>query len=286
MKRVFFAAILIALAMPVHAGEFWNRLWRNADQQGDVLLQKGDAKSAAGAYADPRRKAYAELQAGDYKGAAQILDKLHDGDADYNRGNALAHMGDLQGALRAYDAALQKNPNDKDAKHNRDLVANALKQQHSQQQKTDSNKSQKDQGRQDKDSSGQSNGQDKNKGQEKSGRADQKSASGQDAAGQNRQQGNAGEQPGSKNVEQNGASREEKAQNGNGGAKAGQARQDAAASSVGSGDTGNDAETSVPKSEQQIEEAQWLHSIPDDPGGLLRRKFLIEHMIRQQRSEQ
>ncbi len=35
-------------------------------------------------------------------------------------------------------------------------------------------------------------------------------------------------------------------------------------------------------SEQQIEKEQWLHSIPDDPGGLLRRKFLIEHMMRQQ----
>ena len=286
MMRVFFSAILIALAMPVHAGEFWNRLWRNADQQGDVLLKKGDAKGAASAYANPRRKAYAELLAGNYKGAAQILDKLHDGDADYNRGNALAHMGDLQGALHAYDAALQKNPSDKDARHNRDLVANVLKQQHSQQQKTGSNKSQKDQGRQDKDSSGQSNGQDKNKGQEKPGRADQKSASGQYAAGQNRQQGNADEQPGSKNIEQNRASQEEKMQNGNGGAKAGQARQDAAASAARPGDAKSGDETPVPKSEQQIEEAQWLHSIPDDPGGLLRRKFLIEHMIRQQRSEQ
>ncbi len=27
---------------------------------------------------------------------------------------------------------------------------------------------------------------------------------------------------------------------------------------------------------------QWLRQIPDSPAGLLQRKFLIEHMIRQQ----
>ena len=27
---------------------------------------------------------------------------------------------------------------------------------------------------------------------------------------------------------------------------------------------------------------QWLRQIPDSPAGLLRRKFLIEHIIRQQ----
>jgi Ca-activated chloride channel homolog len=26
---------------------------------------------------------------------------------------------------------------------------------------------------------------------------------------------------------------------------------------------------------------QWLRQIPDDPAGLLRRKFLIEHMMKQ-----
>jgi Ca-activated chloride channel family protein len=37
-----------------------------------------------------------------------------------------------------------------------------------------------------------------------------------------------------------------------------------------------------PLTEQQISQEQWLRRIPDDPGGLLRRKFMIEHMLRQQ----
>jgi Ca-activated chloride channel family protein len=41
-----------------------------------------------------------------------------------------------------------------------------------------------------------------------------------------------------------------------------------------------------PLSEQQLAEDQWLRRIPEDPGGLLRRKFLIEHMLRQQQRAQ
>ncbi|HEY2591010.1 MAG TPA: hypothetical protein VGI35_05410, partial [Steroidobacteraceae bacterium] len=40
-----------------------------------------------------------------------------------------------------------------------------------------------------------------------------------------------------------------------------------------------------PKSEQALALEQWLRRIPEDPGGLLRRKFLIEHMERQEGSE-
>jgi Ca-activated chloride channel family protein len=37
-----------------------------------------------------------------------------------------------------------------------------------------------------------------------------------------------------------------------------------------------------PASEQSIAMDQWLRSIPDDSAELLRRKFLIEHMMKQQ----
>ena len=36
-----------------------------------------------------------------------------------------------------------------------------------------------------------------------------------------------------------------------------------------------------PPSEQALSMDQWLRQIPDDPAGLLRRKFLIEHMMKQ-----
>jgi Ca-activated chloride channel family protein len=46
------------------------------------------------------------------------------------------------------------------------------------------------------------------------------------------------------------------------------------------------AAADVPGSEKQLAQEQWLRQIPDDPSGLLRRKFLIEHMLRQQGGQQ
>jgi Ca-activated chloride channel family protein len=45
---------------------------------------------------------------------------------------------------------------------------------------------------------------------------------------------------------------------------------------------GNQTPKQQPESERQMALDQWLRQIPDSPAGLLQRKFLIEHMIRQQ----
>ena len=60
--------------------------------------------------------------------AARDFAPFNDSDAQYNRGNALARAGDLAAALKAYDAALARDPNNRDARHNRDLVAKAMRQ--------------------------------------------------------------------------------------------------------------------------------------------------------------
>lgn len=357
MKRILFTLSLLAMSTQVHAGEFWTKLWRNADQQGEALMQQGDAGNAAKVYADPHRRAYAKINAGDYQGAAKELNELHDSDADYNRGNALAHAGDLQGALDAYDAAIKNNPNNQDARHNRELVATALKQQPPQQQpkeqqKTGDKKSQdeKKDGQQGKDASdsGKQDGQekpgDKGKQEEKQGgkdgqgkneqgkpgQADNKSGKGQDSSGKD----NAGQQPKSGQQQKDGKLQDAKSKDGKPeqGKQAGQeknsqqpqpgqadnqpnqadnksgkdqhaaakddteqARRDAEASlgkpanDTKKGDAINATQAipaNTPKSEKQIAQEQWLRSIPDDPGGLLRRKFLIEHMMKQQKAQQ
>jgi Ca-activated chloride channel family protein len=45
---------------------------------------------------------------------------------------------------------------------------------------------------------------------------------------------------------------------------------------------GNRTPKQKPETEQQLALDQWLRQIPDSPAGLLRRKFLIEHMMKQQ----
>ncbi|HEX8756140.1 MAG TPA: hypothetical protein VF745_07365, partial [Steroidobacteraceae bacterium] len=48
---------------------------------------------------------------------------------------------------------------------------------------------------------------------------------------------------------------------------------------------GSQAPKQKPESEKQLALDQWLRQIPDSPAGLLQRKFLIEHMMKQQDSE-
>ncbi|ODV11517.1 MAG: hypothetical protein ABT22_09215 [Thiobacillus sp. SCN 64-317] len=120
---------LLWWAVTAQASPTWNGLWRTPDQRAQQLLQQGKAAEASRLFQDPRRKAYAELQAGNFSQAAQDFHAFNDTDGQYNRGNALARAGHLQQAIQAYDAALAHDPDNADARHNRELVARALQKQ-------------------------------------------------------------------------------------------------------------------------------------------------------------
>ncbi|MBU1426260.1 MAG: tetratricopeptide repeat protein [Gammaproteobacteria bacterium] len=292
MKRGLFLFMLLLWTANAQAGNFWDKLWHNADQQGERLMQKGDAAAAAQTYSDPRRKAYAELQAGDYANAANHFSAFDDSNANYNRGNALAQAGQLEEALKAYDAALAQDPNDKDARHNRDLVAKALQQQPPQNKSApDKDVSSKDDKNGDQKQSGQSGDKNGSKQDDAQNNSDKQDSSGQNQDGK-QQQGKSGQgKEGNKDQQQTGqpdsnqpnpSGQQNQAQAND----AEQARRDAAAA-LGKAPAGNArAPSDAPVSEQQLAQEQWLRAIPDDPGGLLRRKFMIEHMIRQQGRQQ
>lgn len=318
MKRGLLFSALLLWAAFAQAGEAWDSWWRNADQQGERLMQQGKAAEAAQTYRDPRRKAYAELQAGDFTDAAKHFAPFDDSNGDYNRGNALARAGQLKEAIKAYDAALAHDPNDQDARHNRDLVARALQQQQSRPKSSSPNDSSSKDGKSgDKNQAGQS-GQSGDKDSGKQG-VNSKNSSGNNASGQspsgqpqsgNEQQGKAvqgkedsgkedsgksgqaagqGQQPSGQERQsgldkQSGASGQANGQPQSGDAE--QVQRDAAAA-LGKSPTGKTGTPSgAPVSEQQLAQEEWLRRIPDDPGGLLRRKFMIEHMIRQQGGQQ
>ncbi|MGC8522112.1 MAG: hypothetical protein ACP5PN_09690 [Steroidobacteraceae bacterium] len=123
------AAALVALGCLVSTPAFagvWANLWRTPDQQGEALLAAGRPAQAAARFTSARRKAYADLEAGDYAQAARLLAPYKGPTSEYNRGNALAHLGHLRAALAAYDAALKQAPHDRDIRHNRDLIKRIL----------------------------------------------------------------------------------------------------------------------------------------------------------------
>ncbi|HEV7137875.1 MAG TPA: hypothetical protein VGN43_14650 [Steroidobacteraceae bacterium] len=329
----------------------WSDLWRTPDQQGQALLAAGQAAKAADRFQDPRRQAYADLEAGRYRQAAKLLAPFTDAQSQYNRGNALAKAGQLQPALAAYDAALKQAPGDKDIRHNRDLVERALRRQHQSQQSASHNGRQGKQGGQSAGSQGQqppqsAAGQQNGSGSPQSGggspqpggTSQQSGAGGQPSAGSGQTASNGsrtgGSQPGNVGAQNSGpgahpqpsappqaggaagtgASREPPGQaqrdaqlaaalargqgrrgapgveghtqGSNSGATAAAAPKEASQTPGTRNRTAGGAQTprQKPESERQLALDQWLRQIPDSPAGLLQRKFLIEHMMKQQDS--
>ncbi len=145
MNKAFLVTLILFSSMSsstAHASEkWWVNLWKTPDQRGEQLLHQGHAASAAQTYTDPRRRAYAQLKAGDYTHAAKGFAAFDDSDAHYNRGNALARSGNLREALNAYDTALARDSRHKDARQNRELVEKALQQQQAQESSSSKNAS-------------------------------------------------------------------------------------------------------------------------------------------------
>jgi Ca-activated chloride channel family protein len=292
------------LASSAHAGNWW----LTPDQEAQRALEAGDATRAARLFTDPQHRAYAEIEAKQYADAARRLEPFEDGESQYNRGNALARAGDLPAALSSYEAALKHaaagSSLHRDAEHNRDLVAQQLEdQKKSQQQPKNGSGQQGQKGNQQQSQSGQQQGQGGQQQQGQSGQQQQgqssqqqQGQSGQQQQGQSgQQQGPNGDQHQSAGQEQKGADQQasnprdalqggsndqhplSQAQN-QGGAEGSRA---APESSSSRRERQPDLPRATPPSEQSLSEDQWLRQIPDDPAGLLRRKFLIEHMMKQ-----
>ncbi len=310
MKKLVIILYLTLISTHTDAAPNWQALWHTPDQQAQALLKQGKAQEAANTFVNPRYKAYAQLQAGEYAQAEKGFSQFKDTDAYYNRGNAYAHMNQLPQALQAYEQALKLDPHNKDAVHNRDLVKQALqKQQKSNQQKQsqqDQNQSGKNQQGESKDKSqankqpGQNQeNQQANSMANKDGNKSQQANSGQNANQKNQQGVTKPEQDKQAKAGQEQAQAKDSKEQAESDAKAAMAAQQAPSSNANqqpqsaasekneskkssSGASANSVSAeSMAKNEQNMAQKQWLKQIPDDPSGLLRRKLLIEHLIRQ-----
>ncbi|MEO6147672.1 MAG: tetratricopeptide repeat protein, partial [Sulfuriferula sp.] len=243
---------------------------------------------------DPQWRAAADYRAGNYQAAVDTLKGIDNAEADYNRGNALAKMGRLQEALQAYDAALKRDPKLDDAGYNRNLIKDLLKKQQQKKQANQAEKQQPDQKNSKNQQPSSKNGQQKNSaGQSqpmppKSAQGDQQpdkksdqSKSSQGEAGKQQpdtahQQGNAANQAGAQPHNQATQKQEQdQAQP----QPLPQATEQHASPSV-SAQAATDAQAQ--RKQLQHADEQWLRRIPDDPGGLWRRKFLYQYKQQQQ----
>ncbi|MEW6039049.1 MAG: VWA domain-containing protein [Pseudomonadota bacterium] len=272
-RRGWLAVLVFALPLPRPAQALdWQGLWKTPDQRAAEAFEAGQFDQAAGGFRDPAWKSAAEYRAGKYEEAAKSLEGLDSADAAYNRGNALAKSGRLQEALEAYKHAERLDPNDEDARHNREAVEQALKQQEQQKQPSDS----KDQSQKPKDDPQQ----DQNGSQDPQNPQEQKPDQAQSQESPEQDPKPPEPQPGEETLEQHA---EEAQQQPASPSPRPQPERQAGEDKEAEEQQMQQAES---RSEDEKEQAteQWLKRIPDDPGGLLRRKFLYQYRQRQQRA--
>lgn len=109
-------------------------LWQRPEQKGQRLLDE-DPVAAAERFRDPDWQASARFRSGDFRGALEAWElALRDAPAEeqarihFNRGNALAHNSQLTEAVEAWNQALALNPEHGPARQNRDLIESLLNQ--------------------------------------------------------------------------------------------------------------------------------------------------------------
>ena len=125
--------LLMSTCMPIWAWS-WHTLWQTPDQRAARLLAQGQAAKAETLFNHQAWKGVAAYRAGHFSAAADYLQQTKDENSLYNQGNALAKSGRYQQAIAAYDKALAITPKDKDTLYNRTLVKKLLKQQNQQSQ--------------------------------------------------------------------------------------------------------------------------------------------------------
>ena len=270
-------AVLFITPPPAYAFG-WKDLWLRADQQAQRQLQQGDAQTAAQQFRDADWRGMALYEAGDYEAAAQAFAESNDIESRYNRGNALARVGELQQAIDTYRDVLQQNPGHEDAKANLELLEKLFQdqQQQRQQQQGDDSSQSDDDGEQSQENQDNDNG------------------NGNDA------EENTEQQPDLKEPEDGKDSDQDENQNDEQQNETVQSEQD---DHQQDGQEEQDQESGIQQpesqqplmpedsvmeddqlpSEEDIALEQWLRQIPEDPSGLLRRKFMLEHMQRKQR---
>ena len=274
------AVVVTVLPVAPQAQAFsWNDLWQTRDQQGQAALQRGDAASAAALFENPEWRAQALFDHEQFGESAAALDGVTSASSAYNQGNALAKAGQLEEALAAYEQALARQPEMTDARFNRDLVEQLLKQQQSQQ---------REQSQQSQDSEqNQQSQQDQQSGQNQQSQQDQQSGQNQQSQQQSQQQpsespAGQADQPPSQDQNPNGQqpsddhSQEQQS-------AAAKPSEDASEQAEQPSEAGAQEAESISGKQQAID--SWLRTIPDDPGGLLRRKFLQQQRAVQQQKK-
>lgn len=265
--------LLLALPPPAQALDF-EALWRRPDQRAWRALEQEQAAQARALAKDPALRGSAAYREGDFAAAAADFAVGDSADAHYNRGNALAMGGKLEEALQAYDEALRRAPGMEDALANRKAVEDALRQSPPQEQQSPSGEQGDPEQAQPQQGEGAPADAQEGEGEPQTSDAQ----GGEDGQPSSDDQSGSGDGVDPPQEDPAGGDQREAQE---------QAFADAMAEALAGQDAAQEAQVPAPSpeeiqaQEQQQAMEQLLRRVPDDPGGLLRRKFAIEHRKRQ-----
>jgi len=250
--------VLVVFVMPYPQpaqASLWDDLWLNKNQQAQRALEEGKPADAAALFEDTEWRGVARYQSGDFAGSAEEFAELGDTRNLYNLGNAMAQQGEFDSAIDVYEQVLEMEPDNEDARYNLDLVRNVKEQQEQDQQtQGDDQQSTENPGGEGEQSESDS----------------QQNQEGSEGSSESQQQANDGD-PSQREDEMT----EEDL-------KALQEELERAAEEAENSEQPeqlSEAELAALRQQQEQQQAmeQWLRRIPDDPGGLLRRKFRYQY---------
>ena len=251
---------LLPVAEPVYAFG-WDDLWLTKDQQAQRELDDGKALEAGELFEDPIWRAVAKYRAAEYGPSAAGFGSQEDIENLYNLGNALARLGEIETAIDAYEQVLEVEPDMEDAVYNRDLLKDFLEQNQDSQGGEQGNQ---------ENASESGGGAQQSEGQSQSDQSGQEGATGE--------QGADGEQDDSSVRDQENVNQEDlEAIQAELERAAQEAQQQSGEGQEQQGMSEADAEQMRRAQEQRQAMEQWLRRIPNDPGGLLRRKFRYQY---------
>lgn len=258
-KGLLSIALLVLLPFPETSYALeWNDLWQTQNQQAQHAYQQKSYKQAAEQFENPHWKAAAQHKAGQFEQAIQTLQDDQSATGLYNKGNALAKSNKLVEAIEAYDKSLKLKPDNTDAEYNKQQVEKLLEKQKQDQQQGDD--------------------QQKDKGSQKQQEDKQQEKQGDDSESSDKQQNS--KQNSEPKADKNQPSKEKKPENEND--KENPEPKKAEEKDAQQQAKQNKEASDYDESEQASE--QWLKRIPDDPAGLLKRKFKYQYGKRERKS--
>lgn len=234
------------------------------DQAGQRAFRAERYADAAQKFAQPDWRAASQYRAGQYDEVLTTLKHAKSADELYNKGNALARLGRFEDAIKSYEAALELDPADADARHNRDLLRELTEQQNPDDAQQQQRQQPEQQGQ-----GGQSENENAEPGEDGQQQADE---SGQDSQ---LKPPSPNEDPAQ---DQRDAQQRARERNASSSASANAATENAEEPREADDEAARDArKEAAGDPEKALATEQWLRQIPDDPGGLLRRKFLYQY---------